>query len=60
MERELSSLLKKKTIRKLQVVQRAMERAMLEVILPDRIPRNGISIRIEIIDVVVQITTLKW
>ena len=52
--------LTKKSINKLQVTQRAMERAILGISLRDKIQNNEIRRRTGVADVVRRITTLKW
>jgi hypothetical protein len=47
-------------IRRLNVTQRAMERAMLEVSLSDRIRNDEIRKRTKVTDIARRIADLKW
>lgn len=49
----------RKTIRKLEAAQRAMARAMLGVTLGDTMPNNGFRIRLSVIHVVKETSSLK-
>ena len=49
-----------KSIKKIQVMQRAMERSMLEILLRDRVPNSTIHLRTRLIYVVERIAFLKW
>lgn len=53
-------ILTKKTIHKIGVVQRAMERAMLGISLRDRVPNEIIRQRTGVNDAIERITMLKW
>lgn len=52
--------LTKKTIKRIRVTQRAMERSMLGISLRDRTPNNEIRRRTGVADAVERIATLKW
>lgn len=52
--------LTRKTIKKIQITQRAMERSMLGVSLRDRIQNREIRRRTGVADAIERITTLKW
>lgn len=50
----------KKTIHKIGVAQRAMERSMLGISLKDRVPNETIRQRTGVSDTIKRITSLKW
>jgi len=52
--------LTKKTINRIRVTQRVMERSMLGISLRDRIHNNEITRRTGVVDAVERIATLKW
>lgn len=52
--------LTRKSVNKIRVAQRAMERSMLRVTLRDKIPNERIRQRTGVIDAIQRITYLKW
>lgn len=52
--------LTRRTIHKIRVAQRAMERSMLGISLRDRVPNHEIRRRTRVVDAIERITTLKW
>lgn len=52
--------LTRKTIHKIRVAQRAMERVMLGISIRDRVPNREIRQTTKVADAIERITTLKW
>lgn len=53
-------ILTKKTINKIQVVQRAMERGMSGISIREKVPNQEMRRRTGTMDTVERISTLKW
>lgn len=52
--------LTKKTVSKIRITQRAMERSMLGLSLRDKVPNIEVRDRTKVMDAIEKITTLKW
>ena len=55
-----TSTLTKKTVNKIRVAQRNMERVMLGLYLRDRVPNTEVRRRSGVTDAITRITSLKW